>query len=332
MISEELIRPKNLDNGKSKAIAEDVNWLLDRLEEFVNVNCPACGKNSSKPAFEKFGFSFVGCASCRTVYMNPRASDATLSEFYSRSKVYKYWDEFVFPATRATRKEKIFKPRVMRILELLTELNVSPGVLIDVGAAGGMFCEEALKSSDFPRVLAIEPNEAQAESCRKNGIEVIEATLENSASLGVKANVLCSFETIEHVYSPRDFLAACHDLLEAEGLLVLTCPNFEGFDISVLGADSDSLDAEHINMFNPDSLGLLLRSVGFDVVELKTPGELDADLVRQKQKDTGGYLANDPFLHKVLIEEWDRYGEAFQEFLQKSLASSHMWVVAQKPR
>lgn len=330
MISEDQIRPKNLDDGKAGAIMEDVNWLLGRSQEFETVKCPACDNDSYRPAYEKYGFNFVGCSRCRTVYMNPRANSATLSEFYSRSKVYEFWDRFVFPATRGARKEKIFKPRVAGILRILRQLGVRPGVIVDVGAAGGIFCEEAKSTAQFSRVLAIEPNKAQADTCREIGIEVIQATLEETVSLEFKADVVTSFETIEHVHSPRTFLEECRDLLAPEGLLVLTCPNFEGFDISVLGVDSDSLDAEHINMFNPDSISLLLESVGFEVVELTTPGELDAGLVRQKEIEFGDFLNNDLFLRRVLIEEWDRFGEAFQTFLQSSLASSHMWVVAQK--
>ena len=41
---------------------------------------------------------------------------------------------------------------------------------------------------------------------------------------------------IEHLFSPQDFLAVCASLLKDGGLLVLTCPNGQGFDVSVLGA------------------------------------------------------------------------------------------------
>ena len=35
-----------------------------------------------------------------------------LHEFYSQSKNYAFWNEFVFPATEEMRRERIFRPRV----------------------------------------------------------------------------------------------------------------------------------------------------------------------------------------------------------------------------
>jgi len=139
MIREDSIRPKDLDKGKNHAILEDIKWLKGRFSDFETVPCPACAGVKSVPAYEKFGFTFELCSNCRTAFMNPRADQQTLSEFYSRSKVYEYWDEFVFPATRDFRKQNIFRPRVSRILERLANLEVEPGTLVDVGAAGGMF-------------------------------------------------------------------------------------------------------------------------------------------------------------------------------------------------
>jgi hypothetical protein len=41
-------------------------------------------------------------------------------------------------------------------------------------------------------------------------------------------------------------------------------------------------------------------------------------------------LPLDPFLRRVLIDEWDRLGWPFQQFLAANGLSSHMWVVARK--
>src|SRR6185312_17411329 len=178
--------------------------------------------------------------------------------------------------------DKIFRPRVDRILALCGALKVPTGVLVEVGAANGIFCEEVIRSGAFRRVVAIEPGRSLAASCRALGIETIESSVEEAGDLGGTANVVASFETIEHLFSPRDFIVKCHSLLAEDGLLVLSCPNYDGFDIQTLGVESDSLDAEHVNLFNPTALAALVERCGFRVTECSTPGELDAEIVRRK--------------------------------------------------
>lgn len=329
-LNENDIRPKDLDAGKLAALDADLCRLAKRKGEFIRVSCPACGADVPVHEFGKYGFSFDRCGDCQTVYMNPRATPEILADFYAHSVLYEYWNEHIFPASRAARMERVFRPRAARILELCSRRELNPEVLIEVGAAGGMFCEEAQRSGGFGRIIAIEPGAAQAATCRSIGVEVIEATLEQVGELDSPAQVIASFETIEHVHSPEDFLRHCCRILAPKGLLVLTCPNYVGFDIMTLGPLSDSLDAEHINLFNPASLCRLVERCGFEVLDLSTPGELDAELVRNKVLEGSISLDGQPFLQKVLIDEWKQRGPAFQEYLKSQLLSSHMWLVASR--
>jgi hypothetical protein len=137
-----------------------------------------------------------------------------------------------------------------------------------------------------------------------------------------------SFEVIEHLFSPREFVERCAAVLRPGGLLMLTCPNVRGFDVEVLGEASATVDAEHLNYFHPRSLGALLERSGFTVVETQTPGRLDAELVRKKA--LAGEVSLDPFLRRVLVDEWERVGDAFQDFLVANGLSSNMWVVGRR--
>ena len=66
-----------------------------------------------------------------------------------------------------------------------------------------------------------------------------------------------------------------------DGFLILSCPNGAGFEIDILGKESGSVDHEHLNYFNPTSLCHLLENLGFEILEVQTPGVLDAELVRK---------------------------------------------------
>jgi 2-polyprenyl-3-methyl-5-hydroxy-6-metoxy-1,4-benzoquinol methylase len=331
VLRESEIRPDELMGAQAERFANDIGRLLQRRDEFVSVSCPACGADDFQGAFEKYALTYVTCRVCETMYINPRPSPAVLEHYYATSENYWYWNKYIFPASEGVRREKIFRPRADRVAEICKRHNVRTNVLMEVGAGFGTFCEEVQRLKTFQRVIAIEPTPDLAETCRKKGLEVIQRPIEQvRLNEGEVVDVIATFEVIEHLFSPRDFLRSCASVLGPGGLIIITCPNVKGFDVVVLEGLSDTVDVEHLNYFHPDSLSNLLRESGFEVLEAMTPGKLDAELVRKKTLAGGFDLSTQPFLRDVLIDRWEQVGTAFQQFLADNLLSSHMWLVAKK--
>jgi 2-polyprenyl-3-methyl-5-hydroxy-6-metoxy-1,4-benzoquinol methylase len=309
----------------------DVGRMLSRYAEFVYVDCPACGASSKAPKFEKNGINYVECNQCRTFYVNPRPTSDVLDWFYRGSPNYAYWNEVIFPATESVRRERIFAPRVDRLLTLCRKYEVRTSSILEVGAGFGTFCGEVKNRSVFTRVVAVEPTPDLAKTCRERGLEVLEMPVESiQLDAGGLFDVVASFEVIEHLFAPVDFVGHMTRLLRPGGILMLTCPNGQGFDIETLGKASNTVDHEHLNYFNPESLAKLLTSCGLEILESFTPGKLDADLVRNKIISGEFDVSHQPYLKKVLVDDWERLGEAFQEFLIQQGLSSNMWIVARK--
>jgi hypothetical protein len=81
---------------------------------------------------------------------------------------------------------------------------------------------------------------------------------------------------------------------------------------------------------HPASLGSLFEKCGFEVIEQQTPGRLDAELVRKKALSNELELGDQPFLRRLLIEDWERVGDLFQGFLVDAGMSSNMWLAGRK--
>lgn len=330
-LSEQELCPDELLAGQEAALARDIARLHARAAEFVAVHCPACRETKREEVFAKFGFRFVTCPTCHTLYMTPRPSPQLMADYYASSENYAYWAKYIFPASEAARREKVHKPWLTRVLGYSKRHGVRTGTLVEVGPGFGTFAAVALASGSFEQVLTIEPTPDMARACRSRGVPVIEKRIEDVAPADIPAaDILCAFEVIEHLFDPAGFVTKMSWLVRPGGLLVLSCPNGQGFDIVTLGAGSLAIDNEHVNLFNPSSLSMLVAQCGFEVIEVSTPGRLDAEFVRAAALKGELDLSEQPLLRRVLIDDWERLGWPFQEFLAGNGLSSHMWMAARR--
>ena len=133
---------------------------------------------------------------------------------------------------------------------------------------------------------------------------------------------------IEHLFDPKAFLDWSYEQCRSGGLVFLTCPNIEGFETGVLGKHSGAVDNEHLNLFTPSSLSLLMQRCGFEIIEISTPGVLDVEIVLNAISDGLIKVADiDPMLWAMMTP--DRRDQ-FQSFITKNKLSSNMQIIARK--
>ena len=330
-MKEEHIRPAQLVKKMQSSTSHDVNFLLKRKKEFVKTACPSCAKKNYKKFFKKRGFSYSICKNCRTYFLNPRPNLDLLGQFYKQSKVYEYFNKYIFPQTEKARSKNIFVPRVSQIIKICKYRKIKKPCMMDVGAGFGSFLKVAKNSNFFSKLVAIEPSRDGAKNCKKNKLDVFEDILENANTKIIKKqDIITSFEVIEHLYSPFKFLKLIKKFLKKNGLFIITCPNGEGFDIQLLKEKSNSIDHEHINYFNPNSIKKLYDRAGFKIIEIFTPGKLDVDIViNNLQKNKKQIYKNENFITKFILDNKNLIiKKKFQEFLMENNLSSNMWVVA----
>lgn len=324
------IRPDTLLAGQQEALAADIALINSWRPQFVEVDCPACGEKKRTHVYCYNGLDYQRCADCGTQYISPRPTPELLAEFYSVSKNYAYWAKNIYPASAEARREKIFVPRARMIADICHARGSVGGTFVEVGTGYGILCEELRKLDLFGRIVGIEPASKLAQICRDKGIEIIGKPFE-TVTLDTRADVIASFEVIEHLYDPRDFVRWIHGNLTPGGTVILTCPNIEGLDTLMLAEKAIAVDHQHLNYFSPRSLRRMLENQGFAEIEIRTPGQLDVDLLRRGFKAGDIGLAElGPFLAKIIVDENPDVDAAFQRFLQDAGLSSNMIAIARK--
>lgn len=325
------IRPDKLLKKQKMLYLQDIRNLVRKKNKFVLISCPACNSSSSTYIYSKYKLNYERCNDCQTVFINPRPTEEILKDYYRNSQNYAYWNDVIFPASEKTRREKIVKPRVNIVIDISKRIfkKIDNLTLIEVGCGYGTFLLELKRRNVFANLMGIEPTPHLANTCRQKGLTIIEDFVENVFKDEIKADIVVNFEVIEHIYSPKKFILACRKILSKNGILITTCPNILGFDLQILGKKSNTIDPEHLNYFNLESLSRLLKLNGFYIESKMTPGMLDAEIVR-KAIINNKIKSNDRLLRFLLIDHWKEIGEDFQLFLSQYRLSSHMMLVARK--
>ena len=324
-MKEKDIRKRDTLNNYLEMVEQDIKKLFI-FSTFVKTPCPACA-NSDRitEGLKKKGFTYVLCQRCATLFVNPRPTVKELKDFYADSPSALFWIDKFFGPVAEMRREKMFRPRAEYVNTMFPEK--ANGFIVDVGSGFGIFLEELSSLWPTTRFMAVEPSPRQAEICRGKGLDVQCCTIEELEGFDGQVDLLTAFELIEHLFSPEDFLRRVRELLKPTGHLLMTTLNGQGFDIQLLWERSKSINPpHHLNFFNPQSVVLLLKHCGFEIVEVSTPGELDWDIVE-------GMIKNEKFYSGRFWDFFSRYGtleskQELQDWISRNNLSSHMRIIA----
>jgi 2-polyprenyl-3-methyl-5-hydroxy-6-metoxy-1,4-benzoquinol methylase len=173
------------------------------------------------------------------------------------------------------------------------DLNRALAVL-DVGSNRGSFAHAFLDAAPEATLVALEPDERVADSCKElPRAETIHARIEDAALETGRFDIVHSCHTIEHLAHPAATLADHWRVLKPNGLLVLDAPN-----TAILDAD-DMIEEwfidKHLTHFSARTLMRMVEAAGFTIIDSPDPEDRE-NLLIVAQKAYTGYpaLRTDP--------------------------------------
>jgi 2-polyprenyl-3-methyl-5-hydroxy-6-metoxy-1,4-benzoquinol methylase len=141
-----------------------------------------------------------------------------------------------------------------------------PGRLVEVGAYCGLFLKEAEKRGW--KGVGVEPSIWASKYAREiTGVDVHQGFLsDNKNKLATDYDLVVSWDVLEHVSDPHQFLVECASLLGEGGLLCVSTLDVETIAPRLLGTKWPWLIDMHIMYFGAKSIRDVFRRANLDLV------------------------------------------------------------------
>ncbi|MDP9047258.1 MAG: class I SAM-dependent methyltransferase [Bacteroidota bacterium] len=326
-VTEEEIRPEKVFSEYLALTQQDVIDFFGDVER-EEIVCPACGAIGNHWV-TKSGFNYKKCDGCFSIFVSPRPAKSAFDAYYTDSPSTKFWATTFYKVTEAARREKLWKPKAQLIKNQIQQFEGENKIkyIVDIGGGYGVFDEEIKSIMDITPII-IEPSVHLATICRNRGLDVVEKFMEDILPGDLPSGAKCyvSFELFEHLHDPTLFLKTVIDNMNNGDLFIFTTLSGIGLDIQVLGEHAKALSPpHHLNFLNPKSITVLLKNVGFEVLDATTPGKIDVDILKNNQQHI-----QDEFWRNVLKYSSDSELSAIQQFIAHAGLSSHMMITCRK--
>jgi SAM-dependent methyltransferase len=229
--------------------------------------CPACGG----AGFRHFQLGAENplrrCRDCGTVsagsYVDP-------AEVYVDGYMFGQAGRFGVDVRHPTYQRYLARVAARRIAMIEQATGVRHGTLLDVGSGTGEVLAAARERGW--RVQGVEPERTAAQMARERGLDVVVATLEESALPERGYDVVSAFHVLEHLPDSRSFLRKLARWASPGGAVVVEVPNWHSVQRRRLGEDWFNLrPGEHLVHFTPQTLAAVMRASGIEPRTLRSP-------------------------------------------------------------
>jgi SAM-dependent methyltransferase len=201
-------------------------------------------------------YRIVRCNKCGLVYSTPILEPSEVENLY-RASSFTYGS--IIRDLQDTYGFHLAK---------IDKLVPDKGRLLEIGCGNGFFLEKA-KELGYREVYGVEPsNEAVKEASPSIAPNILNEVFGSGYYPGSYFDVVCFFQTLDHIVNPNDFLADCRNYLKEQGVVLCITHNIDAPSAKILGEKCPMIDIEHIYLFNKKTLRQIFSRNGFEVIEV----------------------------------------------------------------
>jgi 2-polyprenyl-3-methyl-5-hydroxy-6-metoxy-1,4-benzoquinol methylase len=202
------------------------------------------------------------CSECKVVHWG---------SVWEHEKPVEYYHDYY--AGKTIDFDPITEARYHSILTRI-EQHVSPGRILDVGCGMGHFL--AVSESRKWQAMGLEMSDSGIKMLERVKLErglrfeICGGDLLRNDFAANSFRAVTLFEVLEHLIDPMAVLRKIHTLLEPNGMLYLTTPNFDSLSRYALAGRWRAITEEHLHLFTPWTMRACLSAAGFRPISLVT--------------------------------------------------------------
>ena len=219
--------------------------MIISSKKIVWDKCYLCGSPSLNNFYKKK--EIVKCKNCSFVFYQPIPSKEDLDLVYSKYE----------------REEYITQGSINKIKKELEKILVDHNIktILDI-ACGECYFLDIFKSIDPSLDLYATEHFSAKENVIKKGYKFIDG--EFFPITEKKFDLIIFTEAIEHINDVNNFLEHAYNLLNPNGLIYITTPNFSCLERFLMGQNWGMVvPPEHLSYFTPKTLNLVMKKNGF---------------------------------------------------------------------
>ncbi len=298
---------------REKILAEE--FVRSSLQATDGIDeCPFSGLKRHEILFSKWGVDYALCPQTWSVALTNRPSAEVVDQYFNASPLSNYRATNEYQRSVAEGRIELWEGLIEWVEgRLFRYLGNEAYSFLDIGPKNTRWVDK-LGNAGFIYDLSIEEPlpPVSSKQCQS------------------EVDVVGLFDVLQRFHEPMEILRKSYNRIKPGGLIVGTCRAGSGFDVLTLRGASDSIfPLDHISLPSPLGMELVIQKAGFDVLEVSTPGILDAELVK-KMQDT---IPRDQYFQRYLASQLNEVSqERLQQFLQANGLSSHLRFVARKPK
>lgn len=143
--------------------------------------------------------------------------------------------------------------------------------ILEVGCGNGFMLKE-LHIKGYKNIWGIDPSfdaKKQADKTIRSRIKL--GILSAGSFKRESFDMICLFQTLDHLPHPDKFIHLCNSLLKPGGYMIAFNHDVESFSAKLLGERSPIIDIEHIYLFSKKTIRRLFEKYGFSVENIWSP-------------------------------------------------------------
>lgn len=225
--------------------------------------CPLCQSKKSEDFLKVNTYLILRCVSCQLIYTNINSLTG-----YNKFNIRHYTKNYL----KGYITNESVQKRLLANLKYIENFT-NGGKLLDAGCGSGSLLRTVgLRSKHDWQLFGIDINNFLAlTASRASGAKVQNKSLSKADYQNEYFDCITCFDTLEHDFNIEKNLLNLKRMLKKDGILIVQVPNHQSLMAYILGKHWDWWSPpDHLIHFSAETLGKILTSLEFKIIDIKT--------------------------------------------------------------